>query len=214
MAIRKAAVGLLALAMVLAACSTAGPFEGTELTAGEPATPFELVSQSGRSVTLSDYAGKVVLLTFLYTSCPDLCPAVTAELRDTHKLLGDVADEVAFIAISVDPGRDSVESAREYSDTWGMTERWDFLVGDEETLSPIWKAYYIDPGIDHGPEDDEDGSAQDHDGGPLDRLVEDSYLVIHSAPVYLIDRKGIRRVLFTPPLEPEALANDIRRLAD
>ena len=82
------------------------------------------------------------------------------------------------------------------------------------TLSPIWKAYYIDPGIDHGSGDDEEESGQDHGGGALDRLVEDSYLIIHSAPVYLIDKKGIRRVLFTPPLEPEALANDIRRLVD
>ena len=212
----KAALVILSLAIVFAACSSAEPFEGTELTAGEPATPFELVSQNGRSVTLSDYAGKVILLTFLYTSCPDLCPAVTADLRDTHRLLGDVADEVAFVAISVDPARDSVESAREYSDRWEMTERWDFLVGDEETLSQIWKAYYIDPGVDRGSEDDETGSDQDsdHNDGAPDRLAEDSYLIIHSAPVYLIDKEGIRRILFTPPLEPEALAHDIKRLVN
>ena len=214
MTLWKAALVALPLAIVLTACSSIEPFEGTDLTAGEPATPFELVSQTGQTVTLSDYAGKVVLLTFLYTSCPDLCPAVTADLRDTHKLLGDDADEVAFVAISVDPARDSVASAREYSDRWRMTERWDFLVGDEETLSSIWEAYYIDPAVDRGSEDHETGSDQNHSSGALQQIVEESYLVIHSAPVYLIDKEGIRRVLFTPPLEPEALVHDIRLLVN
>ena len=212
----KAAVVLLSMTIFLAACAEDDAFQGTVLTAREPAAAFELVSETGETVTLSDYDGKVVLLTFLYTTCPDLCPAVTADLRDTHELLGEVSGKVAFLAISVDPSRDSVESAREYSDRWGMTDKWDFLVGDEETLSRLWAAYYIDPVADDGSDHNEEQSGADEDGGggALDRLVGDSYLITHSAPIYLIDREGVRRILFTPPLKPEAVGHDIRLLAN
>ena len=214
----KATLVLLSLTVLLAACAGEDAFQGTELTALEPATDFQLVSETDQTVTLSDYHGKIVLLTFLYTTCPDLCPAVTADLRETHALLGAFAEEVAFVAISVDPARDTVETAREYSDRWGMTDKWDFLVGDEERLSRLWAAYYIDPVADSGPDpghsEEESGSDEDGGGGALDGLVEDSYLITHSAPVYLIDRSGVRRVLFTPPLEPEAVAHDIRLLAE
>ena len=212
-------LGLGASLLVLAACSSSEAFQGTELTAASPATPFELQNQFGQRVSLTDYKGEVVLLTFLYTSCPDVCPIVTSQLRDTHAMLGDDASDVAFIAVSVDPERDSVEAARAYSERWDMANSWDFLVGDKEQLSPIWQAYYVDPSPDHRPAGngvqsiEEDG--QRHSG--VDTLVEDitsRYLVIHSAPVYLIDREGIMRVVFTLPFEPEAVAHDIRLLLD
>jgi len=212
----KTALLLLSLTIFLAACVGEDAFQGTELTARAYATAFELVSETGQTVTLANYDGKIVLLTFLYTTCTDLCPAVTADLRDAHGLLGDLSEDVAFVVISVDPARDTVESAREYSDRWGMTDKWDFLVGDDEALSRLWAAYYIDPVADIGSDDgeEESGSDQHRESSALDRLVEDSYLITHSAPVYLIDRDGVRRILFTPPFEPEALAHDIRLLAD
>ena len=209
-------VGLL-LAITAMACSRPAQFEGTVLTAGDPATPFELTNQFGRDVTLSDYAGRVTVLAFLYTSCPDVCPIVTAQLRDARELLGDDAKEVAFAAISVDPRRDTVAEALAFSKKWRMTDGWDFLVGDEKTLSSIWKAYHLDPVVDdHDEARDGQGEEQSQSVG-VKGLREDiagRFLVIHSAPVYIIDQQGRLRTLFTLPFEPEALVHDVRLLLD
>ena len=221
--LRLTSLGAILLAIVLTGCSSSPvEFLGTELTSASPATPFELTDQFGQTARLSDYEGKVVLLTFLYTNCPDICPVVTSQLRDAHEMLGSVADEVVFVAISVDPERDSVEAARAFSESWEMTDNWVFLVGDEEELSPIWKAYYLDPAINAQSREDADTHAEDvriqstRRGGvsALRQDIESRYLVIHSTPVYLIDRKGIMRVVSTPPLDIESLIHDIKLLVN
>ena len=206
------------VAVSLLACSNPEPFLGTELRPAEPAMTFELRNQFGQQVSLSDYAGKVALVTFLYTNCPDVCPIVTSQLGDAHAMLGDDASDVAFAAISVDPRRDSVQAASAYSDKWKMTYKWDFLVGGEGELSPIWKAYFLDPVIDEGSHQtdvhsDEENQPKGDVSGLRDDIA-DGFLVIHSTPVYLIDRDGIKRVVFTPPLDPEALVHDIRLLLE
>ena len=199
--------------IALAACAQADRFRGTELTAGEPAAEFDLVDEGGRAAALARYEGRVLLLTFLYTNCPDVCPAITADLREAHQLLGDDADDLSIVAISVDPARDTVESARQYSDRWEMTDRWDFLVGDEEELSRLWAAYYISTTVEDEPDgDDRRYLKKGSTGGALDSLARDSYLVTHSSPVYVIDADGIRRVLFTSPFDPEDLVHDVRLL--
>lgn len=211
------AVPLLALGLV--ACSTPEPlaFLGTELRSGDEATGFELRNHFGQQVSLSDYEGKVVLLAFLYTSCPDICPLTTGLIRDAHQLLGDDVEDVAFVAVSVDPERDTVEAAHAYSEEWQMTHNWDFLTGERDQLAPIWKAYYIDPTLDErspggAPHAAEAGHSEGDGVGALRQNILDDYLVSHSAPVYLIDREGIMRVLFTLPFEAEALAHDIQLL--
>ena len=205
--LRLTSLGAILLAIVLTGCSSSPvEFQGTELTSASPATPFELTDQFGQTARLSDYEGKVVLLTFLYTNCPDICPVVTSQLRDAHEMLGSVADEVVFVAISVDPERDSVEAARAFSESWEMTDNWVFLVGDEEELSPIWKAYYVAPAINAQSHDDEDAHAEG--------ASEHQFLVIHSTPVYLIDPEGIMRVVSTPPLDIDSLVHDIKLLVN
>ena len=155
-----------------------------------------------------------MLLTFLYTHCPDVCPIVTGQLREASEALGAEAAEVAVVAVSVDPERDTVEAAREYSDKWRMSERWEYLVGSREDLAEVWSAFYVDPvTIDH---DGERGQSRADDAAPsgsVDALrqgVRERYLVTHGAPVYLIDREGVMRVVFTPPLDVEAMAHDVR----
>ena len=191
---------------------------GTVLNPARPAAPFELQDQFGRRVRLDDHQGNVVVLTFLYTYCPDICPVVTSHLRDARRLLGEDAGKVAFVAVSVDPERDSVERAHQFSEDWGMLHDWSFLVGEEEELSPVWRSYYLDPGVvqlsgDHEESASEDG---DHSSGvdALQYEIASRFNVVHSAPVYLIDRAGLLRVVFTLPMDPEALAHDIRLLLD
>lgn len=219
------AFGILVLSLCLLACSRGDSLRGTELRSASAAAPFELQDQFGQLVSLADHDGRVVVLAFLYTSCPDVCPIVASQLRNAHRMLGDDASEVAFLAVSVDPERDTVDGAHAFSERWEMLHSWSFLVGNREQLSPIWRAYYIDPVIDgrqarnganaHGERQRELSGvaalrrdiARAEAGGTPDR-----YLVVHSAPVYLIDREGRMRVVFTSPLDPEAIVHDIRLL--
>ena len=203
--------------VALIACLSSVEFVGTELTARETATSFTLTNQFAQPVSLTDYRGKVVLLTFLYTNCPDICPVTTAKIRDAYDLLGDDAEDVAVVAVSVDPERDTAEEAHAFSDQWQMTGRWDFLTGPRDDLEPIWRAYYIDPSLDSSSGGDDASTATPPAGrtggvAALRQDIAERYLVTHSSPVYLIDREGIVRVLHTPPFEPEALAQDVRAL--
>ena len=109
------------------------------------APDFSLHDQHGRPVSLDTYDGDVTVVTFLYTYCPDVCPAVTSHLRDVQGSLGEDASRVDFVAISVDPERDTVERAREYLDAWSLDQRWAFLVGTEDELSGVWSSYFVDP---------------------------------------------------------------------
>ena len=210
----------LFVALVLVACAgaTSEPeFNGTPLKSGDIAPNFELTNQAGRSLSLESLKGQVVVLTFLYTNCPDVCPIVTSRLREVQTLLGSDADDARFVAVSVDPDRDTIESAREYLDKWGLSANWHFLVGDRPELEEVWKAYYVDPAVsDHDPleESGQAGPTPEPRGaiGALSAEIMERYLVVHSTPVFLIDRDGRRRVVFTPPLEPEDMAEDIRLL--
>ena len=210
-------IGLSLFVMTLAACSSGTlPFEGTELTAKNQATSFQLADQFGQTVSLEDFQGKVVLLTFLYTNCPDVCPITTSQLREAHALLGEDADKVAIVAVSVDPERDTVASAHRFSERWNMTDNWSYLVGTEDELRPIWKAYFIDPAVNDrdnaNSEEPQESTPQAPSIGGVDALIQASYLVIHSAPIYIIDKDGIMQSLFTLPFETESLMHDVMLL--
>ena len=209
-------LSLLAAVVValLSACGEPEAFEGTVLTAGENAPGFELVNQFGGQVNSDDYLGSPLLLTFLYASCPDVCPITAGQLRETLDLLGEEADRVQVAAISVDPERDTVQAALEFSERWDMVGEWDFLVGARDVLEPLWRAYYIDPAI----EDHASSAGSSHPSpqsgavGSLRQSFAERYLVVHSNPVYLVDGEGVMRVVFTSPLDPDEIAHDVRLL--
>ena len=214
---RWAAALLLTLIALSSACAPDPvEFRGTRLTAGESVPSFELADQFGRAAESGDYRGRVVLLTFLYTHCPDVCPIVTGQLRKASEALEDEASEIAIVAVSVAPERDTVEAALDYSDKWRMSDRWEYLVGSRDDLREVWAAFYVDP-VEIGLEG-ESGEAQTGGvppAGSVDALRQDlreRYLVTHSAPVYLIDREGVMRVVFTPPLDVDAMVHDVRLL--
>ncbi|MBI2170758.1 MAG: SCO family protein [Chloroflexi bacterium] len=178
------------------------------------ATPFQLQDQFGGMVSLADVAGKVVALTFLYTNCPDVCPLTTEALRQAHDALGNDASQVVFLAITVDPARDTAQRAYEYSAQKGMLDKWRFLTGSLEQLSPVWEGYFIAADayrLDAG------GAFQQLSQAALTQRAQQegmpSYLIGHQAPVYLIDRKGFIRVLHSDvTLDVQPLVQDIRTL--
>ena len=218
--IRPGLVSGFAILFLVVGCSSGVSFHGTELTGANPASPFRLQNQFGDHVALNDLKGNVVVLTFLYTNCPDACPIITDAMRNAYDALGLDAQRTAFVAITVDPARDTVEEVNRYSEGKGMLHKWSFLTGNEEELAPVWRAYYVAA----EPERVEGGI------GTLENLSQEAatqasavdigthgnevgYLVSHTTPVYLIDRAGRLRVLFTDlTLDPAPLVHDIRLL--
>jgi protein SCO1 len=150
---------------------------------GAAAPDFRLRDQDGKPATMAQYRGRPVVVTFVYSTCEDTCPALVDQVRGA---LDDTAADVPLLAVSVDPAHDSPASARRFLNERRMTGRARFLLGDERALAPVWKGYGVQPQT-----------------GRLD----------HSATVVLVDAKGRQRVGFPySQLTPEALAHDIRRL--
>ena len=204
----------IAVLIVLSGCDSGQPeahFNGTVLKSVEPAPQFSLTNQLGQPVTLESLQGRLVVLTFLYTYCPDVCPITTTQLRDVQIQLAADAGGVEFVAISVDPERDTTGAAREYLERWELEDKWQFLVGDMDTLAPVWKSYFVDP---YAAESREEASTPEPRGAvdALSAAIAEQYLVIHSAPVFLVDQHGRRRVVFTSPLDPAEIVQDIRTL--
>jgi len=173
-------------ALVLGACAPA-PLAGTELGATD-APDFTLTDGvSGRAVTLSAHRGQVVALTFLYTTCPDVCPLTATRFRAAQAELQGDASRVTFIAVSVDPDRDTPKAVQDFSTAHGLAANWYYLVGGRAQLSPVWAAYGI--GVQAG-----------------------STTVTHNDAVYLIDARGRERVLLHSEDLARDLANDLRAL--
>ena len=215
---RRLAAALIAaaLSLLLVGCGLGEQqteFNGTVLKGTDPSPQFSLTNHVGQPVSLDSLQGRVVVLTFLYTYCPDVCPIITTQLRDVQQELADDSSRVEFVAISVDPERDTVEAAQEYLDRWKLANEWQYLVGDRETLAPVWQSYFVDPYA----EDPGGETPTPEPRGAVDALsaaIAERYLVIHSAPVFLIDSEGRRRVVFTSPLEPVEIVQDIRTLLE
>ena len=171
---------------------------------------FSLVDQFGETVRLSDYQNQVVVLTFVYANCNEICPVIAHHLKDTEKYLSYEPNEIAIFLISVDPEGDTVESTQEFLSKYGMLEKWKYLVGEEEALKAVWRAFYISTSVKEGDPIANGSNSKD----ALETQLLANYSVTHQGPVYLIDRTGHSRSVFTLPFEPEDLANDMKILLE
>ena len=151
----KKSPALLFLALALAAWPRSGLphdiLQHSELSAAQrlpvigPAPDFALTSQHGERVTLSDYSGKVVAVAFIFTTCPDICPMLTASMAAVQEKLGaDFGTRIAFVSITVDPERDTPEALKDYAEMFGADlDGWAFLTGDPATVADIGRRYGI-----------------------------------------------------------------------
>lgn len=190
-------VGLGALALVLLVtvvvffASQTNTLRGSVIDPPLTAAEIPLTDQHGNPFRLADYRGKVVLLFFGYTYCPDVCPATMAELRAARSMLKpEQAARVQVVFITVDPARDTPESIQEYVSRIDPTFLG--LSGTEQELSAVWKAYGVFREI------------EPTDGG--------SYLVAHTSRVYVIDVNGNFSLSFAFGTPPADVANDLRIL--
>ena len=153
------------------ATSANQPYEGTELSGIAP--DFRLLDQNGSYVGLSDFRGKVVLLTFMDSQCKDTCPITGAHFRQAYKKLNqNEASQVVFLGVNVNVKANATADILETSRAWHVDEipSWHFLTGEAEVLEPVWKDYAIT--VESVP----DGSA-----------------IMHTPGVFIIDPSGQKR---------------------
>ncbi len=187
------ATGLVAVVALLG-LTLARPYSlhGSELSSPKLAPEIALTNSAGQPFRLSDQKGKLVLLFFGYTSCPDVCPTILAEMKQIHESLGKEASQVDFVFVTVDPNRDVPERLSKYLAQFDPT-----FIGISSTqaqLEPVWKAYGVSVGIPDG------------------QNMNANYSVNHSTYTYLIDRQGRLRLIYDYGTPQEQIEQDIRYL--
>jgi protein SCO1/2 len=186
--------GIAALAIVLAMVGSAhgAEFKGGLLTPPKTASDFALTTQDGKDFRLSRERGNVVALWFGYTFCPDVCPTTLAELAQARMRLGADARRFRIVFVTVDPERDTPARLREYTSAFGGS--FTSLTGSPERLAEVRKAY----------------------GVVADKRVvagtSATYLIDHSAFVYVIDPAGQLRLMFPFGMSVDDMVHDFKQL--
>lgn len=181
--------------------TTPPPLAGAVLTPPIQAFDFRLPDQRGQTVALSDFRGKAVALTFLYTHCPDVCPLIADNMGQAYRQLGNTARRVALVAVSVDPRGDTPEAIQEFLKVHGVDGILSYLHGSFAELRPVWRHYYV--GSDAKEVNPEAVAAS----APTPQQVG------HTAIVYVLDSKGRIRVFLPGNFDPKDLVTDLRLLA-
>lgn len=187
----KLLMGSLALTASLALSGCNDPqlqFTGTDITGTKLGQGWTLTGMDGKTYTSEMLKGKVSIVFFGYTQCPDVCPTSMAEMTEVMKLLGDKASQVQVVMISVDPERDTQDVMKAY--VTGFDPRFIGLTGTVDQVKKAagsFKAYF----------------AKSPKGQSGD------YSMDHSAMFYLIDAKGESRVLLNNQVGATAIKKDI-----
>jgi protein SCO1/2 len=187
--------GLLALVLVLvlatagvADASSSPPFVGPRIAHPAVTPDFALRDQHGHLLSLSSQRGKVVVLTFLYTHCPDLCPLTAIHIDEAVARLGAGRKGVSVFAVSVDPKGDTPTAVRQFVRSHRLGSQFHYLTGPQRVLAPIWRKYDVTSVTVGGADPD------------------------HTLYVLLLDRSGKTRVLFDATAKADAIAHDLRLL--
>ncbi|MBX5492327.1 MAG: SCO family protein [Chloroflexi bacterium] len=195
---RLALLAVLLLGL-LVGCKARVPVIGTDI-GGAPAPDFSLVDQNGQRVQLAALRGQPVVLTFLYTDCPDVCPLTAQKLRQTAELLGGEAERVAMLAVSVDPEHDDVAAAQAFVRVHDLEGRLHYLLGTRQELSAVWAAYYIH------------AAPPPPDADPATRAAYARQRGVHTDATYILDKQGQLRFLVRSDFDPAALAATLHGL--
>jgi protein SCO1/2 len=189
---RWMAAGALMACALLSACERGSSFRNTDITGSQIAKDgFTLTDHTGARRSLQDWRGKVVVLFFGFTHCPDVCPTSLVELAEVMKLLGSRAERVQVLFITVDPERDTPELLAKYVPAFDS--RFIGLWGDPATISAVARDFKVF-----------------YQKGPVS--ASGSYSVDHTAGSYVFDSQGRIRLFARHGKGPLALAEDIGTL--
>lgn len=179
----------------LAACHQQddAPWRLIQVAGHMPDLDFHLTDDQGKPVSGKDYRGKVVLLYFGYTHCPDVCPLTLAQLHVVMQRLGPLADNVRILFVSVDPARDTPDVMHAYVNAFdpraiGLTGS----PGDIEALSKRYRSAFT----------------REPDKG------DGNYEVSHSSAIYVFDQEGKARLLSTPNNPQSDMVHDLHLLIE
>ena len=186
------------LAFALSGCDKPQPWHETDIAGAMPPLTVTMTrATDGKTVTGEDYRGKVVLLYFGYTFCPDICPTTLSNIAEILRRLGPKADDVRVLFVTVDPHRDTLEVLKPY--TAAFAPQIDGLRGDPDQLAALAKRYRVSYSVRP--------KTADHD-----------YEVSHGSAVYVFDRTGKIRLLLsslaTGKPEVDGAVADLKRLID
>src|SRR4051794_801870 len=153
------------------------------MPAGVRAPDFRLRDQDGKVVSMRELRGRPVIVTFLYTTCDESCPAMAQTVKGA---LNELDQDVPAIAVAVDPPRDNAQRARRFLSKQRVIGRLDFVLGSKAQLRPVWKGFAIQP---------------------------QSVSQEHQARFTLVDKRGFQRIGFPGGrATPEAIAHDVALL--
>jgi protein SCO1/2 len=167
-------------------------FQGGELKPTSSAAQIELTDQNGQPFSLQAQEGKAVLLYFGYTTCPDACPTTLSDWVEVKRLLGDKADKVEFVMVTVDPERDTQAKLLDYMSFFDPS--FYGLTGDQATITTIEQNYGI-----VAVKDPIEGSAT-------------GYLMTHTTSFWVVDPDGKLRLTYALGTDPEVVAKDLEHL--
>ena len=183
----------LVLAASLAACDQPGKplFKGIDLTGAEYARSLNMSDQEGRMRSLADFKGKVVVLFFGYTQCPDVCPTTMAELAEVKRSLGADGDKLQGVFVTIDPERDTAALLKAYLASFDKS--FVALRGSEEQTKAAAKEFKVFYAKVPG-------------------KTEGSYTMDHTAASFIFDTQGRVRVFTRYGAGAQAMADDIKVL--
>lgn len=189
---RRALVALLSALLLLAGCDGEPEYTAHDITGVMPDLAFELTNEQGKPVTEDDYGGRLKLLFFGYTNCPDICPATMARIRAALGGLDDgVREDVDVLFLSVDPERDTPKRLKQYTESFG--EEFVGLTGSQDQLKTLTKRYRVTYGY----------------GEPNDNGF---YLVSHSSAIFVFGPDGRARLLANQTETVDELTADLKKL--
>jgi protein SCO1/2 len=179
-------------ANVIVPAASPSKYSGSLASPAQPEPPLALRNYRGEPIDISQYKGKAVFLTFIYTHCPDVCPIIASNLGVALNLMGaERAGKVQVIAVSVDPRGDTPVAVARFLHRHGVFGRMQYLVGSQRELARVWKAWGV-------------GSERD---------ATNPELVNHSGLVYGISATGKVTTLYAANFHPQEIVHDAPLLA-
>jgi len=182
---------LCAALLVLAGCEKPASFQATDITGASFAQDFSLTDHTGKPSSLADFQGKLVVVFFGFVNCPDVCPGTMIDMKGAMEELGEQADQVQVIFITVDPERDSQELLAQYVPAFD--KRFLGLRGTVEqtkTVAREFKVFF----------------------SKVPGTTEDNYTVEHTAASYVFDPSGKVRLMIRNGVGAKTIAADLKQL--